>query len=297
MGGSESKTVVKSLSESISNIAMSTVQSCETVADQTQDLNVNNTGIRFWGTYKLDQKTEIRSDCFSDVAKQADLQTKIVNLITQSATSQNVALLGAFGKSNAEASSTLKNVIKNNVNMSNIQKSYNAIKQKQTANFTNSGVIGFEQVELTQGAKIFAAATLQEVDKAGVFNAIENHIDQTSSAKMENPLDFIAKAIGAVGDTVMSSIFFFVFIIVGAVIGFVLLLKLLSSIGGSDGGGDDDDKKEMTAALLSKIPGPAPSSGVANLASGIAASGALSKIPAPPPVKAALVAAGPVMKV
>lgn len=232
MGGSSSKTSVQQLSQAISNVAMSTVQDCETSVAQTQNLNVNNTGFKLWGQYHLDQQSEIRSDCFSDVAKQADLQNKIISTISQATTAQSVALLGAFGTSKSEADAKLTSMVKNNVTMSNIQKSYNNLKQTQNATFNNSGVIGFEQVDLTQGSKLFAAATLQEVDKAGIFNQISSYVDQQSAAKQENPLDFIAKAIGAIGSSVMMSIIFFIVIMAVAVLGVVVVIKMLGS-GGS----------------------------------------------------------------
>lgn len=216
MGGSSSKTVVNQLSEQISNIAMSTVQECEVTAQQDQSIDVVNTGFKFWGTYKLKQESEIDSTCFSDIKKQIDLQNKVIQAIAQATTSQNVGILGAFGSSDSAAETNLTNIVRNNVTMSNIQKSYEAIKQNQSAKFTNTGVIGFESVELTQGSKLFAAATLQEIDRAGIFNAIETHVNQESMSKVENPMDFIANIFSAI----TSNMIFFIIIIAVAVIGF-----------------------------------------------------------------------------
>ena len=153
------------------------------------------------------------------------MQNRIIDTISQASSSSNIALLGAFGKSNSSATTALTNIVRNNITMSNIQRSYSSIKQSQSANFSNSGVIGFESVELTQGAKLFAAATLKEMDTAGIFNTIEAHIDQTSSATMENPLDFIAKAIGAVTSGITSTIILFIVIVAVAVGAFVLVLR------------------------------------------------------------------------
>lgn len=227
MGGSQSKTVINSLSQTISNIAMQTVMSCEVASDQSQDLVVTNSGFKLWGSYKLEQQTDIKSECFSDVTKQADLQNKIIQAISQTSTADNVALLGAFSSSNASAIANLTNIVKNNVTMSNIQKSYIQIRQKQTATIGNKGVVVFEQVELTQGSKIFAAATLQEIDKAGIFNQISSHVDQAAAAKQENPLDFIAKAVGAIGSSVTSTMMFFVFMFVVVIIGAGYAIKLM----------------------------------------------------------------------
>ena len=115
--------------------------------------------------------------------------------------------------------------------MSNIQRSYTTIKQNQAASFTNSGVIGFEQVELTQGSKIFAAATLPEVDRAGIFNTIEAYVDQTTTASMENPLDFIAKAIGAVTSGITSTFILFIVLVIVAIGGGVYLLSAMGDAG------------------------------------------------------------------
>ncbi len=227
MGGSSSKSEVKQLSKALTEIAMQTVQSCEVSSQQKQILEVKNTGLKLWGAYKLDQQTEIRGECFSDTKKQADLQSKLIKTVAQSSTAQGVAFLSAFGASDSEAKTKLTSIIKNNVTMKNIQKSYNKIKQEQKAKFTNSGVIGFEQAELTQGSKIFAAATLQEMDKVGIFNQIETHLDQKSVAKTDNPMDFIANMINSMTSHLLYIAFFFVIVIAA-----VMLLK---SAGGSGG--------------------------------------------------------------
>jgi hypothetical protein len=231
MGGSESKTAVNALSQAISNMAISTVQTCEVASTQDQNLTVNNSGFRFWGHYKLTQQTDIKSECFSDVSKQAELQNNIISIVSQSSSSSSIALLGAFGTSNAEASANLRNIVQNNVTMSNIQKSYSTIRQNQSVTFNNSGVIGFDDVELVQGAQLFAAATLQEIDKAGIFNSITTHVDQEASAKQENPLDFIAKIFGAVTDSITMTILFFIIIIAVAIFGFVYLMKAMGDSG------------------------------------------------------------------
>ncbi len=214
MGGSTSKTAIESLSSSITEVAMSTVQNCEVAAQQDQTLVVKNTGFKLWGDYKLEQQSEIKSDCFSDISKQTDLQNKIIDTISQSTSASNVALLGAFGKTNSEASANLTNIIKNNITMSNIQNSYSSIKQNQSATFENSGIVGFENVDLIQGSKLFAAATLKEIDKSGIFNQVEKYVDQTSSSTQTNPLDFIADAFGAVTSSIMMWIVLFMIAII-----------------------------------------------------------------------------------
>lgn len=233
MGGSSSKTAINNLSEQITNVAMSTVQSCEVSSVQSQSINASNSGFRLWGNYKLEQTTDISAQCFSDVQKQTELQNKIIQAISQATTADNIALIGAFGRSNAEATANLTNIVKNNITMSNIQRSYNSIKQEQTANFSNSGVVLFDSVSLTQGGKIFAAATLSELDRAGIFNTIQTNLDQSATATMANPLDFIAKTVGAITSSLTMSVIFFIMIIIIAIVGVTFLVRAVFSSGES----------------------------------------------------------------
>lgn len=225
MGGSSSKSAVSSLSTTISNIAMSTVQECQISAEQVQTVNVVNTGFKLWGNYTLQQQTDIRSDCFNDIRKQTDMQNKIIDAISQATSADSVALLGAFGTSTADASANLSTIVRNTVTMSNIQRSYNAIRQTQTVNFINSGVTLIETPTLTQGANLFAAATLKEIDSAGIFTRIEKHIDQTTTATQKNPLDFIAGIINSAGGVVTTSVFLFILLIAAGIFGFYLVTR------------------------------------------------------------------------
>jgi hypothetical protein len=233
MGGTASSSVINELSQNISNISSSIVQSCEVISTQNQNLNVTNTGFKLFGGYSLTQQTEINNKCFSDAKKQTDLQQQIYNEIAQSATSQGVALLGAFGKDTSTAQANLKRIIQTNITMQNIQKNYNQIKQNQSATFSNSGIVLLETVDLNQGAKVFAAATLSTLDQAKVFDTITGYVDQSSTTKTENPLDFIGKAIGAFASGVSGTFFIFIFLIIAAIIGVVVLFRLMGAGVGS----------------------------------------------------------------
>lgn len=202
-----SQIAIDNLSETITSISMQTVQDCLVNVDQNQSVNINNSGFKLWGSYNVEQQTDVNSKCFSDVNKEAQLQTAIVNAISNAATAEGVALLPAFGGTQAEAITTLKNIVKTSINMDSIQKNYNAIKQNQSVSMNNSGTVIVEQVNISQGAKVFAAATLQQVSNSGIFNRISSHIDQTTSATSKNPLSFI-------GDSAKIIIFLIFFVII-----------------------------------------------------------------------------------
>lgn len=224
MGNNTAKSTVQNISEQITNVAMSSVQDCTVATKQSQKLDVSNSGFRLFGSYKATQATDVKSQCFSDVNRQSSLQNGIINAITQATTATGQSVLPAFGSTKSKAISNVTNIIRNNVNMSNIQKTYNSIKQKQSAKISNSGVVLFESVDLSQGATVFAAATLQEVVKSGVLNTISNHIDQDTTAKTESPLSGLFDGLNA-----MAMIFLFIVILVLAGVGYWVIR------------GDDDD--------------------------------------------------------
>jgi hypothetical protein len=152
------------------------------------------------------------------------MQNKIIAAIAQTTTAQGTGILSAFGSSSSSAETNLTSIIRNNVTMSNIQKNYNIIKQSQTANINNAGFSLSTKVNLTQGADVFAISTLQEIDKAGIFNTISTHVDQESTAKTDSPLSLFGNLFGDLGTSLK---YLFVFIVV-VVIG-MMLYKMKAS--------------------------------------------------------------------
>lgn len=189
MGTSHSKSVIENVTEIITNIAVSTVQDCEVSSYQTQTMNVRNTGFTFWDSYKVVQSTEITNECFSNTEKEIDLQNKIINEIKQRITSKGISLLDAFGKPKQEAEVNLSNLIKTAIKFDNINKTYTRILQEQRTDFSNSGILIFRTAEVIQGSKIFASAVIHELNRVGVFNTIENHIDQELQKKSTGIFD------------------------------------------------------------------------------------------------------------
>lgn len=233
MGGSQSKTEIKQLSEQLNEVSSQTVQNCEVAISQDQAVKEVNTGIWLWSEVKLEQTSEIKSECFSSVEKQNELQNNLINKISQTASVSGVALLDAFSAAGTTASANLTNIIRNKITMSNIQNSYNAIKQKQSVDFANSGLMVYRSVDLTQGSKIFAAATLNELNKAGIFTTIETYLDQKTSTKLENPLDFLTNLVGGITSGITTSMLTVVGIFFVLILSPFILIAIVSRLGGS----------------------------------------------------------------
>lgn len=176
MGASHSKKVVNNLTKSISKIAAKSVQDCEILSDSKQSLEVNNSGTKLFGNYTMEQTTDIEAECFTDSQREIKLKNKIAREIAQ--TIEKEGLTDVFGLNISEAEANIKTILHNEISMENIQRNYNNIKQAQSAKFNNSGITVFENVKMTQGSKIFAASTLQEMDRIGIINDIEDKVKQ-----------------------------------------------------------------------------------------------------------------------
>lgn len=238
MGGTVSKTAVTNLTELISNVASSTVQDCEVRSSQQQNLTVVNSGLDLFGWFRLSQKTDISSQCFSDVNKQTQLQNALIDTIAQYSTADGIAILGAFGSSYSEAVANLGNAIRTNITMSNIQRTYNEIKQSQNVTFINKGVRAFSAVDMTQGGQIFSAAVLKELDAAGILSRVETYIEQKSAADTQNPLSFITDMF----NSTMWAVWLLVFV--------VIILVAAGIAWAMSGGGQPSDATTTTPATV-----------------------------------------------
>jgi hypothetical protein len=204
MGGSRSKSAVTSLAEQITNISQSLVQDCVVNTGQTQTVSANNAGWSFNQTLKIVQKTSVSSSCFASSSKQIQLQNSIEAAVKNTAEASGVSLLSAIGASKTEADTKLHTMIKNNVTLSNVQKNYNNIVQNQDISLNNAatGVQIAQTVDITQGAEVFVKSVLKTVEDAGIFNALSQSVDQSSTSKTIGPLDFIQGIVGSITSSI-----------------------------------------------------------------------------------------------
>ncbi len=191
MGGSQSKSEVNQLSKSISTIASNSVVNCQTNINQDQKVEIINNGFKLFSSTSMKQASTIDVKCVQNSQFQSKLQTDIINAISNATTTNGIAMLDAFSKAGSDAKTTLSTIVENSVTINNIMSIYNEVSQNQDLKKVNNFIELIENVDMVQGSEIFAAATLQSISDAGIFNTIESHLDQSSSTTMKNPLDFV----------------------------------------------------------------------------------------------------------
>jgi hypothetical protein len=150
--------------------------------------------------------------------KMNSMQSDIASAIKQSAEAAGVGLTSMLGGSEADAETRLRNVVSTTISTENLTKSMSIIMQRQTVIAANSGIQIGRDINIKQGATVFAAAVVQEINNNEVINRLKTAIDQKSEATTTNPLDFLANLAGAVlspitGLTNMWSLFLMVILV------------------------------------------------------------------------------------
>jgi len=229
MGGSQSTTTAKMLEESITKMSTSIVQSCLAETTQNQSLDINNTGTMGSSTFNMNQASTIKSSCFQNSQLQTQLQNQIMSTIEQVAKAQGDALWSAIGASKTSSNTSIKDVINNDVTLSNIQKNYDMIKQSQSTTVNNTGTFQGITVNMSEGASIFSAATNALLNSTGITDAVVAHVAQHSTSITKSPIsglvDLVGKVASAVGTSITEIYIFIAFIIIVIIGSIVYLLS------------------------------------------------------------------------
>lgn len=224
MGGSKSKVVVDQVNKQINDLSMKIGQECAVNVDQTQDVTINNTGTSIGGSLTMTQTSVVDLQCMQTSGRMNKLAGDISNIISQSAAAAGVGITSAVGGSQANTSTDIKNIIENRLTTENINRTITAIKQGQKLTMNNSGLQFAQSINMSQGAQVFAAAVVNEVNETGIINSMATQIDQKADAKTTNPLDFLVEmtrsVMGAFSLAMLIPILFIIGLIV--VIGFVI---------------------------------------------------------------------------
>jgi hypothetical protein len=228
MGSQSATLTMNNLNERITNVTTTAIQKCEVNVAQDQNQVVNLGGWFSAGTsVSAVQNTEISSKCFSNSALQSKIQDQIVNEIAATTDASGVSALPAFGDTSAEQTYNLKNIIRNNVTMTNIQKNYTKILQRQKQQINANTTFQFgTTLTATQGSKAFSDAVLQTLMDSGVTSAIQTQLQASASATSANPLAVLSSIVSSMFGglsslygTILGSPFMFVLMI-----GVILLL-------------------------------------------------------------------------
>jgi hypothetical protein len=227
MGGGGSKTKNKSqvVNDFVSKSIAETVMNCNNQSSVSQRLDIRG-NYNVVKDVNMKQAFSLSSQCFQDVNVMNKMVNEIANSVKQAAESQNIALLGALSKSTAEVDNYVYNAVKNEIKSSAIQNIVNATNAEQGIGITGNHNI-VENVTMNQVVDMISKNSQSVINDTDVATRAKTAVDQSASAKQENPLDAITDMVGKVMDGVASP-----FKLGMAIVGLIVVMIAWAMFGG-----------------------------------------------------------------
>ena len=227
MGGGGSKTKNKSevVNDFVSKSIAETIMNCNNQSSVSQRLDIRGNYNVVKGV-DMKQAFSLSSQCFQDSQVMNKMVNDMANSVKQAADSQNIALLGALSKSQSEVDNYIYNAVKNEIKSSAIQNIVNATNAEQGIGITGNHNI-VENVTMNQVVDMISKNSQSVINDTDVASRAKTAVDQSASAKQENPLDAITDMVGKVMDGVTSP-----FKMVIAIVGIIFAMIAWAIFGG-----------------------------------------------------------------
>lgn len=225
MGGTQSTSIVNSLTSACVNATQTSTAKCITTASQEQSIMLQAAGDVTVGDISQTQAVSVKSECLFSSQVQSDIQTAVANTLAQAAEAAGSGVTSAIGGSSSNTYANIYTMISANVKQEQIQEAVNNAMQKQTVSINAGGNIVAGNITQSQTAQIIAKAIMNSQGYSTVINSVANQIDQSAKAKTTNPLSDI---IGSVGDLWGKPILYIVLAIIA-----VSIMGALGAIFGS----------------------------------------------------------------
>jgi hypothetical protein len=197
MGGTQSTSIVNSLTSACVNATQTSTAKCITTASQEQSIMLQAAGDITVGDISQVQAVSVKSECLFSSQVQSDIQNAVANTLAQAAEAAGSGITSAIGGSSSNTFANIYTMISANVKQEQIQEAVNNTMQRQTVSINAGGNIIAGNISQEQTAKLIAKAIMNSEGYSKVINEVANQIDQSAKAKTTNPL---ADIIGSVGD-------------------------------------------------------------------------------------------------
>lgn len=225
-GGSKSKNKSEVVNDFVSKSIAENIMNCNNQSSVSQRIDVRG-NYNVVKNVNMKQAFSLSSTCFQDSKVMNTMVNDIANSIKQSADAQNIALLGALSSSEAEVENYIYNGVKNEIQSSSIQNIVNSTNADQGIGITGNHNI-VEDITMNQVVDMISKNSQSIINETDIANTAKTVVEQSASAKQENPLDAITDMIGAVMDGVMSP-----FRMVAMIVGLIIVVIAWSIFGGS----------------------------------------------------------------
>jgi type IV secretory pathway VirB2 component (pilin) len=216
MGGSSSTNKSEVFQNLVNDAFMKNLQACSLNSSTEQSIVIVGNRNQL-SNIEMQQLFSSLLTCVQDVAFMSSFQTNLSNSIKQAAESQSVAVLGALGNSDSNVSTAIHNSVTNTVNIENMTKLVNNVKNSQMIKITGDDN-NLSNISLEQITQAIASNSQQMVANISAVAEIKNALDQESKSTQQDP---VANFVNAVANLASGPLMIILGIIIAIVIGIV----------------------------------------------------------------------------
>ena len=235
MGGSSSKTQIKTLNEMVATVIAENISKSTAASSQNQNIRIKNVGgdvvIR---DVTMGQSNAVTLTSIQEAVNDTEFVNKITNDFKQQAHAQSQAFIGVLGKAESESITDITNRVVTSIKNSNIHECLvnNFQDQSIEVEDVQNNVI-IEGVALDQIQQVSQTCSNHVLNAAKVTTEYDNIIEQAAEAKQENPLDFLTDLLGMPLMILAGGIAVAVIVVV-----IIIVAAKAGGGGGGDGGGE-----------------------------------------------------------
>jgi hypothetical protein len=208
-GGSKQETNTNVVSSIVSESIAKTMQTCVSVSNINQGYIIIGNGNTFNNNVKKMAVT-LNMKCMQDSSQITEIQNKIIDNIKQQAQQTNTSLANALNslvgeKNRQETLTQIEQTVRNRIDNSVIQEIGTYINASNTTVFkgdNNTFSNNREELTLTSVSQAIQTVLMNN----GIFNELDNKLDQGSKQETKNGLAEIIDALGKIVTSVTDSI-------------------------------------------------------------------------------------------
>ena len=195
-GGSKSSVSTDIYTKNVVEALSKSIQNCKTDVNMTQRVTIIGSfnvvkGVRMVQGFKLN------ASCAMTDSNVASAQQAVENAIKAQASAQNVALMGAFTKSESNSDLKIHNEVQAKISRETIQNIVNNFNMTQEFYLRGDSNI-VEDITMDQTNEVLFNGCLEAVSQISAVQDIKTKAEQISSATQTNPVSEIIGAIGSI---------------------------------------------------------------------------------------------------
>lgn len=204
MGGNQSSQSLSASLSIVTNATMDQVQSCITVSDSTNAVNITGSQNTVQGV-RQNMSLVIKADCVSKLTQQNDFDSKLSDTISSKLAAQHISLLSWMSPGSESSADSINNTIKTNITTKLVQNCVTNISGTNVINVRGAGNIVRDVVQ-TQAISSLSSCMQGTNQSMKAVTDMSNLTNQSVTTTSKNPFAFITDGITAASEDIAATV-------------------------------------------------------------------------------------------